>query len=449
MNELTIDQLPELCLVRIFECFGLPDLVRCRAVCSLFKMYADRVKMKELFVSRNKYWPAKWYRTGRRIDCENRISWNAFSSLGPLQFKLRENLEFLYIDLHEQIVSFELLNELKQLVHLEVGWYKFFDHRKELTHPNLKVLSIPGIKCWPLVLKTPKLEVLQIDITGSVEFEYPETIKQLECKYVGASFMAKFKNLEVFRSSYPYPSSLLNQNVLSDWKQLKELDFEVYWHIYPRDQRETYNEFKRTLASILSEGAKRTPELKIYLSDVPILDTSMLEEYDFMKVSSNFVFKNWKLLRAPRNVCDVDYSQLINLVDELSMDFFEKFPRITHVSAAGEVDQQKFEWFLKNVSSLESLKLANTPLDQKFMDNLPDIANLLTDLEIIENQGIVTKFDFILRFAQIRRLKTTLPIEEPWSFSEKLFQKLENFCSFKFKLNSSNQWMETRKVGES
>lgn len=234
MNLPSIVQLPDLCLKKIFTHLGLQDLARCRRVCRLFKFYADQAEVHELvvfthnpirFAYSNSF--GNWYQTDKRIPSNNVISFEAFSTLNPSQFRLNQQLKFLCVDVR-QISSnpdldldFELLNAFKQLIHLEVTWgfEKTERCRKELNLPNLKVLNFFFIVCRPLVLRTPKLAALLCEEIDKVEFEYPESIKKLESQYLGASAMAKFKNLELFICFSN--ASTLDPDLLFAWKHLK------------------------------------------------------------------------------------------------------------------------------------------------------------------------------------------------------------------------------------
>lgn len=49
-SAIQLDQLPYLCLRKIFEFFDWQDLLKCRAVCRLFKFYADEAGAKRLIM---------------------------------------------------------------------------------------------------------------------------------------------------------------------------------------------------------------------------------------------------------------------------------------------------------------------------------------------------------------------------------------------------------------
>lgn len=281
MEALPIVQLPDLCLRQIFKCLGLRDLASCRAVCRLFKLYADQVKVHELVVekpsgrSRQSY----WYQTDRPVELDDSISWNAFSSLKPSHLAFDQQLKFLFIHLEiRRVLNFELLNGFKQLVHLETRWSDFDvggNGRYELTLPNLKVLRLPHFVRGQLLLKTPKLEVLYIYPAREVEFEYPETIKNLNSPYMSLSMLPKFKNLEVFRGKSV--EGVLSRDLLSSCKHLRELNLDLNEYIF---NSRHYAEFLSSLGHLLAQRAssERGEELKIYFKDALLLDANQLED---------------------------------------------------------------------------------------------------------------------------------------------------------------------------
>ena len=287
MSQLAIDQLPDLCLRKIFRYFGLRDLARCRSVNHLFKFYADQAEVRELVVgeySTNRH-PNNWYLTDKPIESADRIRWKAFACLKTSQ--LRQQLKFLRITWFEaNDSSLKLLNGLEQLIHLEIGTWSSF-RKSTCSLPNLKVLCVRELSMSSYLLKTPSLEVMQYRNIEKFEFKYPETIKKLECNYTGAIVMAKFKNLEVFRCDVP--ASVSDPILPSVWEHLKELDFRLNWG---RIERGSYETFRSSLTNFLRTRANsKGEELKIYFDDVLLLKASQLGDYDDL-TNGNFLFKN-------------------------------------------------------------------------------------------------------------------------------------------------------------
>ena len=404
MSRLTIDQLPDLCLRRIFSFLNFRDLNRCRAVCRLLKLYADQTEVTKLVVNTDRE-NGIWYLTNRPIEFEGSISWEAFSTLNSPQserpgefqrFKLLQQVRFLNIwpphrpKYYVEIMSTDFLNKFKQLVHLEinnVNWVtiQFIGHPKKLSLPNLRVLNLTHLILHPPVLNTPNLEVLLYEQIEKLEIEYPETIKKLESYSPSASVMAKFKNVEVFTCIH---SMEIDPAILSNWKHLKELNIPSISSL----GKSKYQVLKSSMGHILSQRTILGKEqLKIYWRDVLLLDISQLEPYDSVMEIHRYQLIHWKLLRAGSylNVTCVNYNDLIGQIDRLSDDFFEKFPSINTVNVTGVVDRDQLEWFLKKTTNLCKLTLTNTSLDQQFLKNLPKLLNRpSTQMKITETFSV-------------------------------------------------------------
>ena len=129
----------------------------------------------------------------------------------------------------------------------------------------------------------------------------------------------------------------------------------------------------------------------------------------------------------------------MNLVVELSSDFFEKFPSIRTVEVTGAADPDQLAWFLKSTRNLRRLILSSS-LGQQFMNDLPNINDRLTDLRITgSHPNAVTNFDFILQFRLLRSFVTDLQVEGHLDLAGKLF---EQFASF-HKFESKEPWNES------
>ena len=440
MDAFKFDQLPDLCLRRIFAFLSLRDRMICRAVNRQFKFYADETVVDELAVSNGSALCGSngqcnvWYLTGRAFDYGNSISWNAFSSVKSSSPKLDQQLKFLHV--HLNVVTdfdFEILNAFKQLVHLEVRLATKSDARTAdttLVLPNLKVLDVHHYqKQHSYVLNTPKLEVLACKEIERVRVEHPETIKQLECDYRGVNHLAKFKNLEVLTCSCLRND--LNPISLSDWKRLKELNLSS---IFGWPNPAYYRQFRSSLINLMRQRtALKRDELKLYLEDVLLVDEKQLLDYKNM-ARRELLFKYYQLLRRDSypGVLDVNFNRLMELDVELSTDFFRRFPGIEFLEATGPVDRDDFEWFLENATALRSLNLENTLLDQAFMDRLPSITSQLTNLEVLESSGLVTNFNFVLQFEQLVVFETDRQLGS-LDLVAQAFRQLNELATFHFR----------------
>ena len=423
MNGLPIDQLPDLCLRRIFSCLGWRDLVRCRAVCRLFKLYAEQTEKHELAVNlyfggREKY----WHLTDRPIESKDEISWTTFLTLNSLKFKLGEfqlkllqQVKFLCVYPPNRAMYTDLLNDFKQLIHLEIknnhgAPIRFYGARK-LELPNLRVLDLSHIILDPPLLDTPKLEVLRNQEIEKLQLKYPEAIKKLESNYPDAFTMAKFKNLEVF-TCHLCTAADLDGDLLSTWNHLKELNIASFlrhsdFYMY----RPQYEAFSSSLGHILDQRMiLEREDLKIYWKNVLLLDASQLKDYDSMTGFFNSKLKYYDL-RSITYKGDVNYNDLIGLIGRPDSDFFETFPSIHTVNVTGVVDRDQLEWFLEKTRNLRKLTLTNTSLGQEFFDHLPNLAGLnrrLTHLQITEIPSPFTNFQFILNFDRLIEFQINL-----------------------------------------
>lgn len=383
-----MNTLPDLCLRRIFSFLDLRSLVKCRAVCRLFKYYANGAKVNSLVVNEPpKLEEAYWYLTDRPIKLEGSISLKSFHSLRPSQFKLRLHLKFLCIYLDEDsLLNFKFLNRFKQLVQLEIEWSDSGEPENiELNLPHLKHLRLCEFfdSSRHIVLNTPKLEVLGCDRIANVQLEHPASIKHLYSDYNDA--VLKLINIELFRC-YRFDGGL-NRHLLSHWTNANELSFELKWEFY--DSLE-YENFRNSVTYFLTQKAiMRSKQPKIYLNHVLLLNANQLEDFEFMKSVSNFQLKNYKLIREDRTchaVTQVNYNDLMRWHSKLSGDFFDKFPAIQTVEASGVVDQEQFEAFLDNLKMLCELILNDTSLNQEtFLTNLllQKVASQSSRLKII------------------------------------------------------------------
>ena len=447
MDAIQLDQLPDLCLRKIFALLSLRDRLRCRAVNRQFKYYADQTACDELVVSDSSTWCGDlsarcnvWYLTGRAIDRGNSISRNALSSARSSSLKLDQRLKFLHVHPKDAAdFDFKTLNAFKQLVHLEIRLAAKDNSRKKLVLPNLKVLNVQHYEQHSYVLKTPKLEVLACREIERIQVKHPEKLKRLACDYPGVNHLAKFENLEVLTLlCIGYD---LNPISLSDWKRLKELDLSII--IEWLDTRR-YEQFKSSLVNLMHQrAALKRDVLKLYLNDVLLVDESQLVDYKTMARPDLFLFKNYQRLRLDSypDVLDVDFTRLMQLDVELSTDFFDRFPEIESLEATGPVDRDNFEWFLENSTALYNLTLVNISLNnlQAFLNGLPNIISRLTRLEMNGSSGQVTDFNFILRFEQLGFFETHHQFDS-LELPAQAFRQLKDLSGFLFR--SGNECVE-------
>ena len=427
MDAFNFEQLPDLCLRKIFAFLNLRDLVKCRAVNRQFKSYVDRTQVTELVVGDDKYLFCSygrfgiWFQTERKIDVQGAISPKALVSAKSSPFKLHQQLKFLHFR-SRGTFDFKIFNDLKQLVHLE--FHSWAPIKQTLALPNLKVLSL---SCGGSpVLNTPKLEVLRCDQIGNIELKYPQIIKRLECGRIDFNHpnLTKLNNLEALGCSLN--EARLNEvpSRLSNWTGLKELHLEFDFTCGNCENESDHERIRGSLTRILQKRASlKRDDLKITLNDMLLTDEEHLPNFEIYirpdhikrksdleewvnSVDTPFRLMNYKLIYyTDFQVNEVDFCELAELNFEISEDFFERFPRIRLVIAKNPVDQGIFEWFLQNATELRELELSQSNLDQAFFDRLPKLASRLTHLMVYGSFGLVTDFQFLLHLKQLEKFE--------------------------------------------
>lgn len=353
-----------------------------------------------------------WYATDQKINVNKLISYETFLTLNQSSefSQLTQQVKFLCIRLPSSVdLDFELLNCFDQLIHLQIGWnFDVFHNRQQLTLPNLHVLEIESLECRPLVLDTPKLEVLHCNNVKNIEFNYPTSIKTLECDYSDEITINKFQGLEFFKCrSIRVP---LDRKLPCAWTKLKQLDLDFHH------------------SGILAYASLWKRNVDIYLNDVRLLlNSDQLKDYELVQNRSRFQLKFHDLLRAGSypEVERLNYSELMSVHPQLNDQFFDLFPSIRIVGVTGAVDPAQFKCFLKKAIGVQQLFLFNTSLGQPFFDSLPDLNSQLTELAIRDAPNSFANFEFVFRLPQLRSFQTNQQVERPLELAERLFQAIE------------------------
>ena len=448
MDAFNFEQLPDLCLQKVFAFLNVQDLVKCWAVNRLFKSYADRTQVTELAVRDDKdFWYGYgrfgiWFQTDRIIDFQDSISPRAFVSAKSSPFKLHQQLKFLHFCTRKSF-DFKILNDLKQLVHLEFNAWHY-----TVALPNLKVLNIRCRESF--VLNTPKLEVLQCIWIGDIELKYPATIKRLECDRVDFNHpnLTKLINLEALGCSLD--ETRLNEipGRLSNWTGLKELHLK--FNLIDCEEKSDHERIRGSLTRILHERTSlKRDDLKISLNDMLLIDEGHLPNFDTYlcpgfkrkcdwefwanSADTRSRFMNYKLIYyTDFQVNEVDFCELAELNFEISEDFFERFPRIRRVIAENPVDPEMFEWFLQNATELRELELSQSNLDQAFFNRLPKLASRLTRLLVHGSFGLVTDFQFLFHLKQLEEFKADRAFHS-FDLAATIFRESQTLKSFCFR----------------
>ena len=438
-----LDQLPYLCLKKIFGFLNLRDRIKCRAVSRQFKEYADEAGIEELVVRKKQSECSKqcktWYLTDRPIERGSAISPKAFDTARAPPFKLSEQLKYLHLHFDSK-VDFEFLNGFK-LVHLELRG-RFSGGPKTLVLPNLKVLDVRTYSSASIVLETPKLEVLACGDISNIQAEHPETIKRIECDCSDANALAKFENLQilVFHCSY---DSDLDGIRLSNWTQLKELQFQF-------QSRSEYEDLRSSLTDLVHQRTEsKREELKLYLEEVLLIDTGVdqlndyrrnrdeygyyTDDYTDDRPDELFWMKNFRQLRCDSypDVTKVDFNALMELNPMLSSEFFERFPRIQKLTATGLVDLHRFDWFVHNATALRKVRLTNISLGQT-IEERPKFERPLNLLVANEHSARFSNFDLIVRFEKLENFRTNAGLNS-LDMVASTFEQLSKLISFEFR----------------
>ena len=453
MEAVQFDQLPDLCLRKIFGFLKLRDRANCRAVNRQFKFYAEQIRVDELIVKEAPYFGPKgvvmkptplfeFYdrHNQREVVCRaSTITSDQLEMARSSPFKLDQLKSlFLYTEVDFDSVL-KLFSGLKQLEHLDLEAYDGSSREaKPLVLPNLKVLYVRSV--WfgrTFWLNTPKLEVLMYPAIKRVRVEQPETIKRIECNIEVrrdiievTNNLALFKNLQVWICHCSQGPPYLDDFHLSDLKNLRELQI----HSELQDDA-----LLSTLVGLMHQRTEsKRDELKLYLGEVLLVDAKQLEDYKALSPLL-FMFKNLPLLRSYSypSVAEVNYNELMKLGVQLSSDFFDRFPGIRRLIATGPVKRDRFEWFLQNAAAVRGLWLTNTSLDQTALDRLPVLNNRLTWLKVNVSSNLITNFDFVLQFEQLRGFKTNRDLGS-LDLAAKAFRQLNKLKSFCFRSGSEH-----------
>lgn len=266
MEPVKFDQLPYLCLKKIFGFLGLRDLVTCRAVNRQFKYYVEQESVVDelvVFADPRFTIDKPRYLTDRPIERASLISWKALESVRLWLPKLEKQVKFLHLceSTHSSFhFDSEFANRFQQLQYLQVDPCEI--KTWTLTLPNLKVFNVLDCLFGSYVLKTPKLEVLACSSTciESIEVEHPETIKKIEydASLGHANGLKVFKNLQVLIfHDYSY-SRRANELHLSNWKDLKELQLNT--------NSDDYEESQNTVVNLMRQITESKRELALYLN---------------------------------------------------------------------------------------------------------------------------------------------------------------------------------------
>lgn len=227
-----MQSLPDENLLNTFKFIDLHELLKLRLVCKKWKnLIAEKIRINELNVvdhfrvcKLNRDKSLSWFGSNRLYDFqyllvynrERPFSFSFFNSPlfhsnwdGGLFYKLKYlNLRFKLR--RKDYEKFGLLNNLKNLVHLEI-FYLEVNNEMQLSLDNLEILAIYNLiikenKTPLFIISTPKLTKLLLhhfseDLTNLnylnlIQFNYPKSLRHLEIEQINVNELARFENLE-------------------------------------------------------------------------------------------------------------------------------------------------------------------------------------------------------------------------------------------------------------
>ena len=408
----TIDDLPVEMINELFRYLGLKDLAACSQVNKRWYSICITFRLDRLAVF-DKFKVSKWNYPERKVEKKELCPLVVFNRL--VGKRLLSNLKHLTLRVPECNFDTNKLNWLKHLVHLEIQG--FSNKKVYLELPKLKILVAPSFTSSSikrsLLIDCPELDVLiynEYENVNLLEVKHPETIRKLVTNMIGAK-LTRFKSVEYLVTD---SFDAIRKDTLLSLSRLKELhynaDISKLWRWNSRVG--TLYRVKGVLLEFLDHWqVLRGSDFKFTFAGFK-LTKKMLEQIDFgvqmragldgierEEVSKEYIYmRNYQLIEpgALHFINWVDYSRLMDSAPEGIPDCFtQKFNRIEWVYARSSVQDEAYLLrFLKSLSSLRTLSLSRPELSQKFYDQLPASAHLLTELSL---SGPVNRYREIKR----------------------------------------------------
>lgn len=404
----------------IFQHLDLIELLKCRLVSKKWKNLIDKIKIRELIVSKSTPMGIRrycWYHSNRLIYYKNSFhSLNLFSMNVPMFQNLTKNLKYLNItfDLIQNDQQFNIshLNNFKQLEHLNLCCIEMKESVK-LVLPELRILCFDELQDMLsplfeifnsniLTVDSPKLEILFLNYIEKFELVHYESVKRLQIgsSFIDEQFLNSFTNLEYLQCDH---FQLLSANALNYLPNLKELNCN-----YKSSLLMFGENFKEMIKNLLEQ---KFNGLKINFLGIQLRDDCFNFESNLNDPIDLHV-KNYENLCNNLNWFNAfNYSRFMELTNnQMPNDLFKKYTNIQIVIANKIVNQIHFINFLKNCKKLSKLTISNSSLnvslDQAFYDQLGSFTSLI-ELTIRDTNNIQINFEFILHLQQLHYFQTT------------------------------------------
>lgn len=425
-----MNELPNEIWLKIFnEVDPIEQIVLCRLVCKKWNRIVNNLRLKVLVISSSSNLPnSKWWCTYNPISCRHMLKND--QSLGSILLKLSQPLFNSLRSLHIYSISDKtlltgFLNRFKQLEQLEVIYSQLRDIGCVLNLENLRILNIGDAINDAIVLNTPRLERIKINLAhfDKVTFTYPESIRF--CEFLRYNDHIKsFINLEYL---YVKNINVLDDDFLLHLKQLKEIHFD--------GRKEIFYTLKH------QKKAYRRNDLKLFYFGVHLEDN--IPSYD-LKNSRHQINKkaielfgdNYQQLASILPfVHQIDYCDLESYFDDkIPRCFIRRFVNLDYLIVTGKVKYaNQLAQILSDCLNLKSLAI-DSSLDQQFYTNLPAILPCLEYL-IIKNEQKPNFNQFLLNFNNLELIyiRHSLSVD----FVRRIFDKYR-YLIFSFIYHSKN-----------
>lgn len=455
MSDANLDSIPVELLSMILAKLPTADQISGRLVCKKFRFVLENnVKVRRLIVSLNeKICAGKWYQTYRPFDLSDLIRAKDLDFLQNEPFKkMFARLRMLYVyDFPERLPLYNLasLNTLQELEHLEL-WFLRVENQSKLTLPNLKVFCVNEHTSANLIIDTESLiHFKTVFELRQLTFPRVTSIRSVQCHKLTREILA-FENLErlcCYLIPAPLDSELLARLPTLNRIQFYDLD-SSYQTLKLQKRRLNRRDLKIFFLGINFEQTNDGRTQEIELSDHNLT----FSRHHLNDQNLALYFDHYDRLddRLPFVNC-VDYASLearFGSFDNMPADFFERFPIIKTVHAKTRIANQESFWtFLSGCSSIHTLWLKNSGLDQAYFDRLPAVCGSVGTLNIMED---LKNFDFILELENLIDLeldandpKKTIPLD----LIRQAFSQLKHLEAITFTLDQHVVYLGREEFG--
>ena len=418
----SIDDLPPEMISELFEYLPPKDLAVCAMVNRRWHSIYVGFKVHRLAATDYRdYYPFhdfyKWYDSNQTIWGEQLCSPANIPRLA--EKPLLSNLK--HLALYDVSSEFDLnkLNQFRQLVHLEIGWFDKVD-KINLNLPRLKVLALRFVndRC-ALSIDCPELSTLVYysrDVDANpFDVKHPQTIRKLETNWFSPK-LSPFENVECLLTE---EFKAISKATLLLLPGLRELHYNQkianLLRTVLRNRGGTLDRVKRRLSEFVDDAKKlKGRDFQFNFSGFELTKVNV-DQIDFglqvdessgeETVYDEYIYlKNYQLIEPGALlpfVHHVDYTRLLsNVTGEFPRFFPQKFTDVHSVQARSVIkDPNQFLRFLKSLRFLRVLDLGHVKLGQEFYDQLPASAHslawlFLKDYNNCKNE-LQLNFDFI------------------------------------------------------